>query len=90
MKEVLDAFGKDIQFNINFIASAAGDGFQSLHGQGEVDEDIRELCAITKYAKDMKYMDYIWCRNQDIKGDWKKCTGDNGIEERHRGVFQRR
>jgi predicted DsbA family dithiol-disulfide isomerase len=26
-------------------------------------------------------MDYIWCRNQDIRStDWTACTGNNGID----------
>ncbi len=72
MKEVLDNFGKNVNFKLNFIANENPDGtFQSLHGQGEVEEDIRELCAVKYYPT--KFMDYIWCRNKDIKGDWKTC-----------------
>ncbi len=75
MKEVLDNFGKDIKFNIHYIATEKNDGsFQSLHGQPEVDEDIRELCAKKYYPHN--YMDYIWCRNKDIKGDWTKCAAN--------------
>ena len=81
MKDVLDAFGKEITFNINYIAAESGDGsFNSLHGPAEVDENIRELCAIKHYPDNYKFMDYIWCRNKDIRSDdWKSCTGENGI-----------
>jgi len=75
MKEVLAAFDKKIDFKVNFIADEANGALKSMHGQGEVDEDIRELCAIKYYAKDYKYMDYILCRNADLKNpDWKKCA----------------
>jgi protein-disulfide isomerase len=76
MKEVLDAFGKKIDFKIHFIADETAPGqFKALHGQPEVDENIRELCAIKYYPKDYKYMDYILCRNQDIKStEWQKCA----------------
>lgn len=76
MDEVLKNFkGSGLEFHVNYIASKEADGFKSLHGQGEVDEDIRELCAMKYFAKDNKFMDYINCRNKDIKGDWAACTG---------------
>jgi len=72
MAEVLPNFDNNINFNINYIAEANADGtFNSLHGQPEVDENIRELCAIKYYPN--SYMDYIWCRNQNITGDWTSC-----------------
>jgi len=81
MEEVLANFKGELDFNINFIATAQGDGFKALHGQPEVDENIRELCAITHYPKNHKYMDYILCRNKNIRStDWQSCTGKNGIK----------
>jgi len=82
LPEVLAAFKADgISLNINFIAEELPDGtFKSLHGQPEVDEDIRELCAITHYPTDNKFMEYILCRNQDIRNaNWQACAV-NGIE----------
>jgi Gamma interferon inducible lysosomal thiol reductase (GILT) len=76
MSELLRAFDKRIDFRIYFIAQIKGSGFKSLHGQPEVDENIRELCAMAHYPKRYKYMDYIWCRNRKIKDkNWKGCTG---------------
>ncbi|MBR6421318.1 hypothetical protein IKS86_01200 [bacterium] len=75
MKEVFEAFKDDkLDFHVNYIANETEPGkFNALHGQGEVDENIRELCAIKHYPKD--YMDYIWCRNENIRGtDWQKCA----------------
>ena len=76
MEEVLEAFGDEIDFHVQFIATEATPGtFRSLHGQPEVDENIRELCAISYYPADYKYMDYIWCRNKDIRSDdWEPCV----------------
>ena len=75
MKEVLTNL-KGIDFSVNFIAQgSAASGFQSLHGQPEVDENIRELCAAKYYGNGHKYMDYILCRNKEIQSnDWKKCA----------------
>lgn len=80
MREVLDNFKKHdekIDFAIHYIGSGtAAEGFNSMHGQSEIDEDIRHVCAIEHYAKDFKFMDYIWCRNKDWKSsDWEPCTG---------------
>ncbi len=77
MKEVLENFKRDIKFEVHFIASEQPDGsFKALHGQPEVDENIRELCAIKHYPRNYKYMDYIWCRDKNIRDkNWQACTG---------------
>lgn len=85
MEEVLTAFKDDgITFEVHYIASENPDGtFKSLHGQPEVDENIRELCAIKHYPKLDKatglpeYMKYVLCRNKDIRSkEWQKCAVD--------------
>jgi predicted DsbA family dithiol-disulfide isomerase len=81
MKEVLRQFDNDIKFEIHFIAEEQGEGFKALHGQPEVEENIRELCVIKYYPDAFKFMDYIWCRNENVRsGDWTPCTGNNGID----------
>jgi len=82
LPEFIDAFKYDgISVNINYIADEMPDGsFKALHGQPEVDENIRQLCAINYYPKDYKYLEYIVCRNKDIRSsDWKRCAM-NGID----------
>ncbi|HII14859.1 MAG TPA: hypothetical protein HA362_00945 [Nanoarchaeota archaeon] len=82
LKPVLDALGTIIEFRLNYIASASGDGFQSLHGQAEVDEDIRQVCA-AKIAPN-KYLNYIACQNKDAKNvgsNWEKCAVESGIDK---------
>ncbi|MBW2979078.1 hypothetical protein DRZ77_00080 [Candidatus Woesearchaeota archaeon] len=82
MKEVLDAFGNDIEFDIHYIANEISNGtFVSLHGPAEVEENIRQLCAKKYYKKGNKYLDYIWCRNKDIQSkDWENCAKKAGID----------
>ena len=77
MKEVLGAMDPKLHFRVRYIADGtAKDGFRALHGQPEVDENIRELCAAKHYAKDNKYMEYIWCRNKSIRDtNWEACAG---------------
>jgi len=76
MKEVLANFGNRIDFRIHYIASGtAAAGFRSLHGQYEVEENIRALCAIKSYGRDYRFMDYILCRNQNIRDEhWESCA----------------
>ena len=81
MKEVLDNFKGELNFNIHYIGRKKPDGtLTSMHGSKEVEEDKRELCAMKYYPKDYKYMEYIWCRNKNIRSDdWKSCAKD-GID----------
>jgi 2-hydroxychromene-2-carboxylate isomerase len=81
MDEVLQSFAGRIVFNINFVGNESGGELSSMHGPAEVDEDVRELCAIKHYPLDHAFMAYIRCRNQDIRSqDWRVCTGENGID----------
>jgi predicted DsbA family dithiol-disulfide isomerase len=81
LKEVLKNFqGQGVSFGLHYIATATPAGIRSLHGQPEVDEDIRGVCAMKHYGANLKYMDYIWCRNPNIADpDWKPCA-KNGID----------
>jgi hypothetical protein len=94
MEEVIENFKKN-KVNIDFSVHYIGDGdakgsFSSMHGPGEVADDLREVCAIDKYGKNLKFMDFIWCRNKSIRSDstkfsdvtkaladedWEMCTG---------------
>lgn len=77
MKEVLEAFKDDkLNFVVHYIATENPDGtFKALHGQWEVDENIRELCAF-KHGGIQKGMEYAWCRNPKIRdaSAWKDCV----------------
>jgi len=82
LKEVFGAV-KDLKFNIHFIAdySNATGSFNSLHGQTEVDDDMRELCVMKYYPDNNKYMDFIWCRNNNISSSvWESCATSNGMD----------
>ncbi len=85
MKEVLanfDKAGEKLEFVVHYIGDDdATKGLTSMHGQPEVDEDMRQVCAMKHYDKDRKYLDYVWCRNKDYKSaNWEACTGSNGID----------
>ncbi len=86
MEEVLANFKKNkakIDFQIHFIGDIdPAKGMTSMHGQGEVDEDIREICAVQHNLEGNKYMNYILCRNKNIRDTaWESCaTKDTGID----------
>lgn len=81
LKDVADHFGKDIKVNVRFIGDVANGQLTSMHGQSEVDEDIRERCAIEKYGKNHQALSYLACRSQDYNNpEWKPCATSSGMD----------
>ena len=80
LKEAVDNFGTELKFDIHYIASEQGDGFKSLHGQYEWEENVRQLCA--KDIDSTKYLDYIYCRSiNGVRGvDWQSCATSSGFD----------
>jgi len=80
LKGVVDNFGDDIDYEVHYIANEAGDGFQSLHGQYEVDENIIQLCV--KQHSSKQWLDYLYCRStkgvRDV--DWNLCAKETGVD----------
>lgn len=78
IKPVLDTLKGKVKFELKFIANRNADGsFSSLHGQAEVDENLRQVCAMNVYPN---YMDYVICRNANIRStDWESCATKNGM-----------
>lgn len=78
VEPVLKNFGNSrakIDFNVHFIGNESGGKFSSLHGQPEVDENLRQICAQKLYRTGYKYMKYLLCRNKDYrKPDWQSCA----------------
>jgi hypothetical protein len=62
---IVEKFGSDINFNLYFIANPTGDGFTSLHGQPEVDENMRQLCIIKNNPE--KFFDYLKSFNPNYR-----------------------
>ena len=80
LKEVIDNFDNKINYEVHYIASEAGDGFSSLHGQYEVDEDIIQLCVLEHSPK--VWFDYMYCRStKGVKNiDWKECGNEVKVD----------
>lgn len=79
---VVELFGDSVEFNLRFIANDNGDGtFRSLHGQPEVDGDIRQLCVEKNYPE--KYFNYLLCVAEDYSNldtIWGACAEANGMD----------
>lgn len=72
---VLKQFGNAIDFSLEFIGRESATGFDSLHGQPEVDGNKVQLCA-AKYNPN-EYMNMIVCMNKDassIPNNWESCA----------------
>ena len=85
MREVVDNFkkaGDPIKFAVHYIGDGDATNLSSMHGPGEVAEDVREACAIQHYGKSLKFMDYVWCRDKNVRdANWESCTGGStGID----------
>lgn len=85
MEEVLENFGKDrkkVDFQIDFIGRNIDGKLTSMHGEKEVKENLRQICAQKYYPKDYKFMDYVLCRNKayqenhgkEEESAWEACA----------------
>lgn len=79
--DALKAFGSDMSLNVHFIGELKDGALSSMHGQGEVDEDLREICAQEHYKTPSQFMSYLACRSKDYKNaDWQSCAKEAGME----------
>lgn len=53
-------------------------GFSSLHGRAEVEENMRQLI-VREFFPNM-YLDYLLMRSHDIDGDWRNAAETLGID----------
>jgi len=84
MKEVMGAFGDTLQFQVHYLADETAPGtFESLHGAGEVEEDLRQVCVQRLARKTSDFLAYLWCRNEDLSSsDWQKCLPDRALRKK--------
>jgi hypothetical protein len=81
MKEVLANFPADLTLDVHFIGNEQGTELASMHGNAEVEEDVRQACVVKYYGRKHQFMDYLACRAADFKNPvWETCTGKNGID----------
>ncbi len=79
LDKLLAHFGDDLSIGIHYIGSVHGERLVSFHGEAEVDEDVRQVCAIAHYPKGHQFLKYIACRSSDFAGAWKPCAEKAGM-----------
>jgi protein-disulfide isomerase len=79
--ELNQKMGEDIDYDVHYIASEIPSGFNSLHGQYEVEEDIRQLCVDEHNSKEV-HLEYLYCRSVNgVNGvDWNACAQSSGVD----------
>ncbi|MBC8495289.1 hypothetical protein H8D36_04000 [archaeon] len=79
--KAVQRFDGDVDLNINYIVNSQGDNFQSLHGQPEVDENMRQLCVEKLFPE--KHYDYLLCFNQNYQAgqaQYANCANQLSID----------
>jgi hypothetical protein len=75
---LIEKFADKIDLNLYYIVSKQGEKYVSLHGNEELNEDLRQICV--KTLKPEKLFEYILDVNKtkDPEG-WKECAKKIGI-----------
>lgn len=82
IKPVKDLLGSKINLTLRYIVSKDGDKYSSLHGDQELNQDVRELC-VAKSQND-KFWSFVEAINKDCTAQnadtcWEKTASDLGI-----------
>lgn len=84
LKEVLEELKKEgtkVDLALYYIGSGSSPQLRSMHGPAEVEEDLRQVCVQKRYAKDLKFLDYVVCRGEDLaNNDWQDCASELGLD----------
>jgi len=78
IRPVVDLLGNKADIELRYVISKNGDKYKSLHGDKELDQNVREMC-VQKYASD-KFWDFIKEMNE-------KSTIDNA-QKKWEGIAQ--
>jgi len=84
MKPVVDLLGSKASIEPHFIVSISGDTINSLHGEYEATEDMRQACIWKNYnqATFWTYVDYINnnCNSGNIDTCWKDAAKEANVD----------
>lgn len=84
MKPVVDLLGSKVAIEPHFIVSISGTTINSLHGEYEANEDMRQACVWKNYgqATFWKYVDYISnnCNKDNIDTCWKDAAKNASVD----------
>lgn len=74
-----DRSRKNIDFHLQFIGDIGeSGGLTSMHGEAEVAEDLRMICAQALYPDNYKFMEYVTCRAASFEStNWEDCVPED-------------
>ncbi len=74
----LEHFGKDsktVSLRLQFIGDVKDGKLTSMHGEDEVAEDLRMICAQDLYGKNYRFIEYVKCRAKTYDSPaWEPCV----------------
>jgi len=82
MYPVYNLLKNKMQFNVHYIVSISGTTVSSLHGQKEVDEDMREACVLNESGMD-KWWKFITYVNNNCGSDgscWEAAAKNASLD----------
>ncbi|MGM5480108.1 MAG: DsbA family protein [Nanobdellota archaeon] len=82
--ELYDLFGDRVEIVPHYIISVNGDSIQSLHGEPEGNQGVRELCALKELGEEA-YFDFTLaindkCTAQDVDTCWEETAQEAGVD----------
>lgn len=82
IKPVVDLFGSKANIELRYIVSKEGSKYNSLHGDQELNQDVREVC-VQRYQKD-KFWDFVLKMNEKSTSEnsdkkWESVAKSLGI-----------
>ncbi len=84
LKDVVDLLSDKVDFEPVYIISGSNGNYNSLHGQKELEQDVREKIIFNKYGA-KKWMEYVYdadtnCTLNNIDTCWKEVATRAGVD----------
>jgi len=76
LPQILDTYPQ-IDWHVYYIVNKQGNKFTSMHGDTELQEDMREACIWEKYGRE-KWLDFVLCFYS--KNNFADCAKEVGID----------
>ncbi|MFO7711013.1 MAG: hypothetical protein R6V53_04590 [Candidatus Woesearchaeota archaeon] len=82
--ELQEAFGDKVEIVPHYILGVSGDKIDSLHGEQEGNQGIRELCVLREYGEE-KFYEFTLaineqCSSQNADSCWQDVATETGID----------
>ncbi len=87
LQPMIKDMGAALDYEPYYIMQKTGDKLEAMHGQKEVDENLRQICVRDKWSR-AKWDEYVDCFSNEVfmkqnspeAKDWKFCANKVGIK----------